>query len=157
MNNENFDYKLFLDDYRRPIDCAQYMHTRIGTENPIYLQNDWIVAVNYQHFVRIVNKLGIPKFVSFDHDLADGHYHQNMQEGVINYDSTDFQNDAHKTGYHCAKWLIDKCIESGAPLPKYYVHSMNPVGTENITSLLKSYEKHSTDRHPITNELLETE
>lgn len=131
-------YKLFLDDYRIPRDCVQYMHQRIGKENPIYLQNDWIVAQNYKHFIRIVEKLGIPELVSFDHDLADGHYHQNMQEGEINYQSDDFQNDMHKTGYHCAKWLAEKCAELKVPFPKSYVHSMNPVGTENITAFIKS-------------------
>lgn len=132
-------YKLFLDDYRIPLDCVQYMHQRIGKENPIYLETDWVKAVNYRHFVRIIDRLGIPALVSFDHDLADGHYHQNMQEGEINYTSDDFKNDDHKTGYHCAQYLIEKCAELNVPMPKFYVHSMNPAGTENIIQLLRSF------------------
>jgi hypothetical protein len=81
---------------------------------------------------------GIPDLVSFDHDLADGHYHKNMQEGKLNYDAESFKSDDYnKTGYHCALWLRNLCYFNLVPLPKWYVHSANPVGTENIVALLK--------------------
>ena len=46
-----------------------------------------------------------------------------------------------KTGNDCAKWLSEYCVKNVVPLPDYYVHSMNPVGKENILSTLKSCEK----------------
>jgi hypothetical protein len=47
-----------------------------------------------------------------------------------------------KTGYHCAKWLIDYCIDNKLELPKtILIHSMNPVGSRNIKSLFDSYFK----------------
>ena len=131
--------KIFLDDYRIPADCLKYMYQRIGKLNPIYNDSEWIVVKNYPQFVRAVIRFkGEITHVSFDHDLADGHYHQNMQEGTINYDSEDFNNDdINKTGYHAAKFLKELYLENKLELPIMFVHSMNPVGTENIINLFK--------------------
>ncbi len=47
-----------------------------------------------------------------------------------------------KTGYHCAKWLIDYCIDNKKELPhEIIVHSMNPYGSRNIKSLFDTYIK----------------
>lgn len=47
-----------------------------------------------------------------------------------------------KTGYHCAKWLIDYCLDNNEELPKrVIVHSMNPYGSRNIKSLFDTYYK----------------
>lgn len=51
-----------------------------------------------------------------------------------NYDLFD-----EKTGYHCAKWLVEYCMDNNAPLPKWNIHSANPVGKENIKMLLENY------------------
>jgi hypothetical protein len=130
-------YKLFLDDIRQPIDCFSYMHGRIGKSVHIYLEKDWVVVKNYPQFIACIDKNGLPELISFDHDLADGHYHKNMQEGMLNYDSSDFHDDdLNKTGYHCAVFLKGRCAELNTPLPKCIVHSMNPVGVQNINRLL---------------------
>ncbi|MDQ0066004.1 cyclic-phosphate processing receiver domain-containing protein [Chryseobacterium lathyri] len=70
---------------------------------------------------------GLPEMISFDRDLADIHY--------LKPDSDEY---AEKTGYECAKWLIEYCMDHYLDLPKFYCHSMNPVGKENILSLLKN-------------------
>jgi hypothetical protein len=59
-------------------------------------------------------------------------------------DTTEFSYDnfKEKTGYDCAKWLCNYCIDNGIPLPEYYVHSMNPVGRENIKFYLDSCYEH---------------
>ena len=130
--------KIFLDDVRNPIDCIGYMHTRIGNLNPIYLEN-WVIIRNYPDFEETVRvHAGNISHISFDHDLADGHYHKNMQEGVLNYDSEDFNcDDYNKTGYHAAKYLKELYKKQNLKLPIIFVHSMNPVGTENIINLFK--------------------
>ena len=47
-----------------------------------------------------------------------------------------------KTGYHCAKWLIEYCIDNNEKLPaEIYIHSMNPAGSMNIKSLFETYYK----------------
>lgn len=125
--------KLFLDDYRSAIDCVSYMHSRIGKENPIYLEGDWIVVKNYPEFVKYISDNGIPDLISFDHDLAEEHYTADINQA----DWQDYYlwEGREETGYDCLVWLIDYCIKNAKSLPKCYFHSMNPVGTENMISL----------------------
>lgn len=130
-------YNLFLDDFRRPEDAFNYMGL------PIYNLEDWVVVKNYYAFISIIEGKGIPDVISFDHDLADEHYKQQD----FNYDAEDYE----KTGYHCAKWLIDYCLDNQKELPKkIIVHSMNPYGSMNIKSLFESYFKvHEIEYDPI--------
>lgn len=134
--------KLFLDDNRWPPEAAKWMHKRVGSEdNLLYLDPDWQVVRNYPQFVDWIEKNGLPDLISFDHDLADGHYHQSLQEGSINYESENFNSDLNKTGYHAITWLIDYCREKSLPLPECLVHTMNPVGKQNIEAAIESYYK----------------
>jgi len=129
--------KVFLDDVREPRDCLGYMYKRIGALNPIYLEQ-WEIVRNYSEFVDCIEQnIGKITHVSFDHDLADGHYHKNMQEGVLNYNSFDFEPDENKTGFHAAKYLKELYEKKNIELPVMFVHSMNPVGTENIINIFK--------------------
>lgn len=51
---------------------------------------------------------------------------------------------SEKTGYDCAKWLVDYCIDNKLTLPKHvYVHSMNPVGKKNIQMLFTNFNNWS--------------
>ena len=135
MQNNN-KYKLFLDDIRSPQDCCYYR------PHPAYLDQDWVIARNYEDFVEIITKAGIPTFISFDHDLAEGHYHKNMQEGKINYEAESFNENTNKTGFHCARWLVEYCMDNGYKIPQFTVHSMNPVGSANIREYLTQAQKH---------------
>lgn len=121
------NYNLFLDDVRIPThvtwaDVPQNQH--------------YSLARNYQEFVDLITLRGLPKFVCYDHDLADGHYGHGLQGDEIPYDSY-----KEKTGYDCAKWLVDYCLKKGVKHPPYVVHSMNPVGKQNIISYVESYNK----------------
>ena len=76
----------------------------------------------------------MPDVISFDHDLGDEHYTNNSN---INY--SEFKE---KTGYDCAKWLIDYCIDNDLDFPKViYIHSMNPYGSLNIESIFLTINK----------------
>ena len=133
------EYKLFLDDHRNPIDCATYMHAHIGAANIIYLTLDWIICRNYPSFVQCIKERGVPTFVSFDHDLADEHLMIGTEQELMweDYYRTD---NREMTGYDCAKWLADYCKEHSFPLPKWAVHSMNPVGRQNIKQYLSRFK-----------------
>jgi hypothetical protein len=121
-------YKLFLDDIRRPEDAFNYMHL------PVFNEPDWIIVRNYYAFITLIEKKGVPEIIAFDHDLADEHYKQQD----FDYNREDYE----KTGYHCAKWLIDYCIDNNKELPKeIIIHSMNPYGSRNIKSLFDTYIK----------------
>jgi hypothetical protein len=117
--------RIYLDDMRTPLD-----------------PDSWTIVRSYDEFVEKITEVGLENIseISLDHDLAQGHYHSNMQSGVINYDSPDFETSAYKTGWHCAQWLVEQW-EKGKPVCMINIHSYNPVGTANIQSLLDSYFK----------------
>ena len=107
--------KLYLDDVRTP-----------NTDG-------WEIVRTYEDFVNWVNENGLPDMVSFDHDLADVSYDPKTTSQSFTY--------REKTGYDAAKWLCEYCWTNGLPLPQWNVHSANPVGRDNINSILKSFEK----------------
>ena len=43
------------------------------------------VVRNYNEFVDLVTLRGLPKFVTYDHDLADSHYGDGLHGDDINY------------------------------------------------------------------------
>jgi len=124
-------YNLFLDDMRVPQDVFNY------TGNPIFLKEDWVIVRSYDEFVKYIEEKGLPEMVTFDHDLADVHY------GVQDHVDQDYYDLCEeKTGYHCALWMINYCLDNELKLPKrVYIHSMNGVGARNINSLFTTYEK----------------
>lgn len=115
-------YHLFLDDERVPGDVTWRL-----LPSAVYH-----IVRNYDEFVDSITNYGLPVFVTFDHDLADEHY------GAI----TEYEHDdgdmkktfsfTEKTGFDCAKFLVDYCIQHSLQFPVYEVHSMNPVGAERI-------------------------
>lgn len=131
-------YKLFLDDIRVP--RAAYLYMGITD----YAVNDWEVVKNYDEFVNIIQKNFengmFPELISFDHDLADEHYRESMMNDPEKYNGY-YDSFKEKTGLDCAKWLVDFCMDNDLELPKYYVHSMNPVGRQNILSYLNNFSK----------------
>lgn len=123
------NYKLFLDDKRSIQDTYKY------TKNPVYLEGNWITVRNYEDFVKTINENGLPSFVSFDHDLADPHYASILDKEI------DYSKFKEKTGYECAKWLVNYCIDSELDFPKYFVHSFNTVGRQNIVSYIENFKR----------------
>lgn len=105
---------LWIDDLRNPF---------INKEGkcPEGFVVEWVL--NYGQFIEWIEKFGLPYAISFDHDLAD------------------YQEDKEYTGMDCAKWLIEHCLETGEKMPKFFVHSANTVGADNILYLLKNYLK----------------
>lgn len=120
-------YNLFLDDERSPAMAGIHMKLNI------YYDLTWIVVRNYDDFVKVILEKGMPKIVSFDHDLADIHYDSTTWTQSFKY--------KEKTGKDCAVWLVNHCMDTGKKFPKWYVHSMNPVGGPNIASYITSYLK----------------
>jgi hypothetical protein len=100
-------YYLFLDDERPTPDIGGKI----------------IVCKNYEQFVQCITDNGMPRRISFDHDLT-------IRSGTI-----------EKTGLDCAKWLVQHCIDNDLDLPGVGVHSMNPAGSDNIKSVLRSYAR----------------
>lgn len=128
-------YNLFLDDIRFPEKVFDY------TGDKMYLTPDWVIVRSYDEFVKYVTENGLPETVSFDHDLADEHYHRDMYKGVAEY-SKHYESFKEKTGYDCVKWMVDYCINNEKPFPNWYLHTMNPVGKANMEGYIRSYLRH---------------
>jgi hypothetical protein len=111
-------YKLFLDDERHPGQVTWVT----------FPPGPYVTVRNYDQFTHTILTCGIPEVVMFDHDLNDQHY------------SGDFTDE--RTGLNCAKWLVDLCYTYKKPFPEYVVHSMNPVGKENIIAYIEGAKKH---------------
>jgi hypothetical protein len=130
--------KLFLDDVRSPKDAIGLIPDK---HNKFYWENDWDVVKDYNEFVLYIETNGVPKFVSFDHDLGDtamDEYFRNVAtKGTLDYD-----NIKEMTGLDCAKFLVEYCVDKNQPLPEYLVHSANPVGKRNIEGFLENAKKH---------------
>jgi hypothetical protein len=126
--------KIFLDDFRNPIDCVKYMHTRIGNKNPIYLEGEWFVVRDYVQFVNAINRFKEEiTHISFDNDLVDEHYMflLKSQEQWEEYHSTDHI----ETGYDCLKYTLQ--VYDKEKLPEMYFHTMNTLALENMEKLIK--------------------
>ena len=117
-------YNLFLDDNRDP--CSFLNDTRT-----------WYIVRNYNQFVEVITTKGLPDLISFDHDLADEHY----------ANPNDYDKFVEKTGYDCAKWLIEYCMRTNQPLPEWQIHSFNVGGMMNIHSILSTFRDKEEDIH----------
>lgn len=122
-------YKLFLDDERWP-QQVKWVPMPLGP---------WAVVRDYQAFVRHIERNGLPEFISFDHDLTFEHY-AGVSDALKSH-KIDYSKLKERTGYACAQWLVNYCLDKNAKLPDYQVHSMNPVGAENIRSLLEQFKR----------------
>jgi hypothetical protein len=125
-------YNLFLDDVRVPTNV---------TWAAIPQDQHYSVVRNYDQFISLILARGVPKYVCYDHDLADAHYESFNSidgQGGLNIDYSKYRE---KTGYDCAKWLVDFCQRQNIKHPPYIVHSLNPVGKKNIESYIENYNK----------------
>jgi hypothetical protein len=126
-------FNLFLDDVRNPNDVPVLSKFNVTASSMTIART----SADAQDLIVIAGRC--PDFISFDHDLAFEHY------GVTdNYNPDGITKESDvATGYDFAKWLVYKDIElRGKFIPdnfRFYVHSMNPVGAENIRKLLSSY------------------
>lgn len=87
-------YNLFIDDIRYPQNS-----------------ND-VIARNSEEAINIIRSHGMPKRISFDHDLG-----------------------GDDTSIVFIRWLTDYLLDHPTNLPNdfsYDIHSANPVGAENI-------------------------
>jgi hypothetical protein len=75
-------------------------------------------------------------------------YHNNV---APNY-KLDYENIKEKTGYDCAKWLVDYYLDNfntqekrtekkknGILFPTVYTHSANPIGSANIMGYINNF------------------
>lgn len=97
-------WKLFLDDEREPVG------------------DGWTIARDADSARNLILSNGIPRFISFDHDLGDG-----------------------DNGSQFVSWLVDHMLDNAVRFPSdfsYMIHSQNPVGAGNIRGKMDIAIKH---------------
>lgn len=116
-----------------------------------YTKDDWLIfspiekpfevvwLKSYLEFTSWISEHGLPDGICFDHDLSD---FQAMKSGFPDMMEDCSWPEHEKTGYDCAKWLVEYCMNNKLALPAWNIQSANPVGKENIHCLLLSFIKH---------------
>ena len=127
----NLKKALYVDSTKTPIDIPGY--------------EKWVVVKNYDEFTEYIMKNGIPDYISFEHDLADEHvidFVENQMQGI---DAINYQLFKEKTGYDCALWLCEYIeeqhnLDNMIKINAVGVHSINPGGTKNILYCINNYK-----------------
>ena len=137
--------KIYLDDVRTPVN--------IVPENPDLYDGDWVVVRSYEEFIGKIQEVGLENIgiISLDHDLGDTAMREYYENVSPNY-TLDYSNIKEKTGYDCAKWLVDHYYDnyvtqesrfekkqSGIVFPVVYTHSANPIGSANIMGYINNF------------------
>jgi len=123
---------LWLDDIRDPLEDSWLVFSPITSTEIVWVKS-------YNQFVNWIKENGLPEAICFDHDLGMEVALEARSKGMSKRKSRLLKQE-EKTGYDCAKWLVDYCMDDyDHPLPLYNIQSANPVGKANIDGLLKSY------------------
>ena len=109
-------YILWLDDERDPKVWVKDIVSKDILKQ--HLKVEWVK--NYREFTTWIKKNGLPAVICFDHDLGE-----------------------QQSGFDCAKYLVEYCLDNKALLPKWFIQSANPPGRANINGLLNGFKKHN--------------
>ena len=118
---------IYLDDNRIPVDPT------------------WELVTSYSQFVQRVEEIGLDNIetISLDHDLGPSAMQEYFNNVSPNY-TLDYNNINEKTGYDCAKWLVQHWYDNHSFSPTFkfpiiYTHSANPVGSANIMGYINNF------------------
>lgn len=112
---------IWIDDLRNPYFKYDKNKTYIEEYSYYKGEDSYVIWVkSYKQFISILKELydknEYPDEICFDHDLG-----------------------GNRSGYDCAKYLVNFCIDNNLKLPKYECHSSNPAGKSNILSILDNF------------------
>ncbi len=113
-------YNLYIDDIRNPPN------------------RKYVVVRSFEAAKAYIAEFGMPRFVSFDHDL--GMMGKTLPSGIWIGEEVEAA-----TGYDFAKWLCEQDMDSPWMSSlgfSFHVHSANPVGKANIEGYLNNYLNH---------------
>lgn len=110
------NYKIFFDDLRT---------VEMVYENP----KDWEFEIirNIDDFKKIILERGVPKFISFDHDLGED------------------ENGNIMDSYEALKWMVFE-LELDLRDMDYKIHSANHLALKKIDSLIQNWNKELNKR-----------
>lgn len=129
---------LWLDDIRNPFISDWLMQY---APQFAYGEGETIWVKSYSEFVEWIKENGLPYMIAFDHDLGQDVANEKVRNGMSKRKSR-IEKRETMSGFECAKWLVEYCINNNVELPQWTVQSANPVGRDNINGLLNNYRKH---------------
>ena len=125
---------LWLDDYRNPLEDDWLVFSPIS--HPF--KTIWVKT--YRDFINYIIDNGLPTAICFDHDLGLEVAFAAREKGMSKRQSRKLKY-FEKTGYDCAKWLVEYCLDNNLKLPLFNIQSANPAGKENIQKLLDNFNE----------------
>ena len=85
-----------------------------------YLTGEYDITCvkNYDEFCTFLNEHGLPDIICFDHDLGE-----------------------EKSGYDCAKFVVNYCQKYNLDSPQYDIQSLIIVGKDNTQGIMNNWHK----------------
>ena len=131
---------LWLDDIRDPFATLEGGGTWLVFSPIDLIETEVVWVKSYHEFVEWIISNGLPEGICFDHDLGMQVALKARAKGMSKRKSRALKKE-EKTGYDCAKWLVEYCLDNKLRLPKYNIQSANSVGKDNIDGLFKCFIK----------------
>lgn len=107
---------LWIDDIRNPNDGWAERYAP-------YPADEIVWAKTYEEVLAFLESRGCPDEICFDHDLGET------------------GEDEHN-GFSCAKAIVEYCMDHDIDSPPYNIQSSNPVGSQNIRSIMDGWHKY---------------
>ena len=130
---------LWLDDIRDPFEALPDGGSWLVFSPIQHTEVFWVKS--YQAFTAWITSNGLPDGICFDHDLGMEVALAARATGMSKRKSRALKKE-EKSGFDCAKWLVEYCLDNKLNLPPYNIQSANPVGKANIDGLFKSFNIH---------------
>jgi len=128
---------LWLDDIRNPFVADWRMQY---APQFAYGEGETTWVKSYDEFTKWITENGLPYMIAFDHDLGQDVANDKVADGMSKRKSRR-EKRTEMSGFECAKWLVDYCIDNDVDLPQWTIQSANPVGADNINGILNGYKK----------------
>lgn len=130
-------YNLFLDDIRMPKDAFLYGEKKSLIVASNVIERNWVIVRDYKEFVFMIQAKGIPRVVSFDHDLSEAHMNEYVKavgNGYYEWEKLE------KTGLHCMIFLKEECDKQGLKFPTHYIHTANEFARKRMKDFINNVE-----------------
>ena len=129
---------LWLDDIRDPNDTIWTYWMIDSGINPDEFSIIWVKS--YSEFTHWITQNGLPSLICFDHDLGEDVAKGRVSKGINKRQARILKRET-LSGFDCAKWLVEFCLDNQINAPEFRIQSANPVGAENIRGLIENFKK----------------
>jgi hypothetical protein len=129
---------LWLDDIRNPREEIWWNWIIEAELNPDDYDIVWVKS--HAEFTQWISTNGLPAVICFDHDLGEDVAKGRVSKGMSKRQARILKRES-LSGFDCAKWLIEFCLDNELNVPEFKIQSANPVGAENIKGLIENFRK----------------